>query len=118
MMMKNSIEENIQYYLAAWNAKERPVIKANLEKCLSADITYTDKNTAMIKGLEAFTNLIVHSYDKMPERTFSITSALDHFDNKGRYYWRVTFPGNNSKDGMDYIEYDGENKITAIVGFV
>ena len=117
-MMKNSIEENIQYYLAAWNEKERQLIKANLEKCLSADSTYTDKNTAAVKGLEAFTDLIVHSYDKMPEREFSITSALDHFDNKGCYYWRVTFPNKDAKEGMDYIEYNEENKITTIVGFV
>ena len=116
--MKNSIEETISYYLAAWNEKEKQAIKENLENCLSADFTYTDKNTPAVKGLEACTDLIFHSYDKIPERTFSIISQADHFYNKGRFYWRVTLPGKDARDCMDYFEYDEENKLTAIAGFV
>ncbi len=116
--MKQTIEESLQHYITGWNEQERPDIIAAFEKCLTAGCTYNDKNTPLINGLQGIADLAVQSLEKMPGRAFSRISEVDHFDNKGRYYWRVSFTNVGSRDCMDYIEFNDDNMISRIVGFV
>ena len=116
--MKQPIENAVQQYLAAWNTKDPSEVKAGFEKCLSANCTYTDKNTPAISGIKGFTDFVAASHKATPGRLFSLRSEPEYFSNKGRYFWSVSFPDKPTRDCMDFFEFDNDNFITAIVGFV
>ncbi|MFT3935684.1 MAG: hypothetical protein QM726_18800 [Chitinophagaceae bacterium] len=116
--MKQSIEETVQQYTDTWNLENADEIRAGFEKCLSPGCTYTDKNTPGFAGPQSFTDLAMKSHELSPGRRFTLTSVPEYFSNKGRYFWRVSFPDKPARDCMDYFEFNNENKITAIVGFV
>ena len=97
--------------------KDSKTIKAALEKCWTADGTYTDPSNPPIKGLDKIAAVIQGSQDKMPERWISLTSKVDFHDNSNRYKWLLTKKNGDKSEGMDYFEYDSENRITRIVSF-
>jgi hypothetical protein len=116
--MKQSIEQAVQQYTDTWNLEDENEIKAGFEKCLSANCTYTDKNTVGFSGPQNFTDLAMKSHGLYPGRIFSLVSVPEHFSNHGRYFWRVGFSDKTARDCMDYFEFDDAHMITAIVGFV
>ena len=117
IMNAQTIEESIAQYFVAWNEKGVKNIKAALEKCCTADGTYTDPSNPPMKGLDALSAVIQGSQDKMPERKISLTSKVDFHDNSGRYKWLLTKKNGDKSEGLDYFEYDSENRITRIVSF-
>lgn len=116
--MKQSIEENVQQYTNTWNLEDVDDIKAGFEKCLSSTCTYKDKNTPGVSGIQSFTDFVLGSHKIAPGRLFSLISEPEYFSHNGRYFWRVSYTDKAAKDCMDYFEFDEENKISAIVGFV
>ena len=70
-----------------------------------------------MKGLDGLAAVIQGSQDKMPERKISVTSKVDFHDNSGRYKWLLTKKTGDKSEGLDYFEYNSENRITRIVSF-
>lgn len=116
-MSKQTIEESIEQYVAAWNEKGTENIKAALEKCWTDDSTYADPNNAPTKGLDSLAMLIGRSHEQMPGRRFSPLSKPEFHHGSGCFKWRLTKKDGEARDGLDYFEYDSENRITRIVGF-
>jgi hypothetical protein len=112
-----TVEETITQYIQAWNEKGVEKIKAALGKCWVDDGTYTDPNNPPTKGFNGLAAVIQSSWDKMPERKFSQISKADFHHNSGRFKWLVTRKDGSKTEGLDYFEYDSENRITRIVGF-
>lgn len=117
IMNAQTVEESIAQYIVAWNEKGVKNIKAALEKCWTADGTYTDSNNPPMKGLDKLAAVIQGSQDKMPERKISVTSKVDFHDNSGRYKWLLVKKNGDKSEGLDYFEYDSENRIVRIVSF-
>jgi hypothetical protein len=115
--MKNIIE-TISKYVGAWDEKTPEAVKAAFQECCAAEITYTDKNTPPLHGIDALRDLVMSSHAKFPGRTFSVLTQPEYFDNQCYYSWGVTFPGKEEIAGRDFIEYNGEGLITRIVGFL
>jgi hypothetical protein len=115
--MKN-ITETVSRYVAAWDEKTPETVKAALLQCCAAEITYTDKQTPVIKGIDALVNLIMASHEKVPGRTFSVLTPPEYFDHHCYYSWGINIPGKGELAGRDYIEYNDENRITRIIGFL
>ena len=92
-------------------------MKAALEKCWTSDSTYADPNNLPTRGFDGLAALIQSSWDNMPERKFTQLSKVDFHHNSGRFKWLLTMKDGSTKEGLDYFEYDSENRITRIVGF-
>ena len=112
-----TVAETVAFYIEAWNQATPGAIRNNIEKCWAPNCTYTDKNTPLINGIDEIINLIIQSLEKLPVRTFILPAPPEYFDNCGRYRWTLQKPG-GGYDGMDYFEFNDENFITRIVGFV
>jgi hypothetical protein len=117
IMNAQTVEESITLYIQAWNEKGLKNIKAALEKCWTADGTYTDPNNPPIKGLDELAAVIQGSQEKMPDRKIAQTSKVDFHDNSGRYKWVLTKKNGDTSEGLDYFEYNSENRIVRIVSF-
>ena len=115
--MKN-MNETIERYTSAWNEKTIQDVKAAFADILANEITYQDKNTPLVTGMEAFVDLVMLSHDKVPGRTFSLSGEPEYFDHHCFYSWKINIPGHGEFAGKDYVEYNDENKLTKIIGFV
>jgi hypothetical protein len=115
--MKN-IEENIRNYVAAWNETTPEAISSAFEQCCSQDITYTDKNTPKFSGISQLTSLVMSAHEKFPGITFSVLTEPECFDGQAYYSWGVHFPDGVDRAGRDYMEYNEDQLITRIVGFL
>jgi len=112
-----SIEETILIYTSAWNENEREPIREKIGQCWSAEGTYTDKLTDTVTGRDAITELIISSYEKMGRRRFKVLAEPVTHHQSGRSRWLAIRPEGYPTEGMDYFEFDEQNRITRIVGF-
>jgi hypothetical protein len=112
-----TIEETILTYTSAWNETEREAINELISRCWAPEATFTDRVTDTITGREAITDLIIGSYKQMGPRTFKVLGAPDVHHNSGRFRWLAIRPEGYPVEGMDYFEFDSDNRITRIVGF-
>ncbi|MBB6130817.1 nuclear transport factor 2 family protein [Mucilaginibacter lappiensis] len=123
--MKN-ITDKISRYLSAWNEKTTESVKAAFLECCAPEITFTDREVStytddpdrLIKGIDELTDLVIASVAKIPSYTFSILTTPQYFDGHGLYSWGLQIPGQEVKVGWDYFQYNAENMITSIVGFL
>lgn len=111
------IEETILTYTSAWNETEREVILEKISKCWAPSGTYTDPLTDTITGPEAITDLIISSYGQMGPRTFQVLAEPQAHHQSGRFRWLAFRSEGYPVEGMDYFEFDSENRITRIVVF-
>jgi len=115
--MKN-IKETVELYTKAWNEETAAAVKLAFAQILADEITYQDKHTPLVKGIDAFVDLVMSSYEKVPGRSFSLLTEPEYFDHHCYYAWSIKIPGNGEFTGRDYVEYNDENKMTKIIGFV
>lgn len=111
------IKETILTYTSAWNETEREAILEKIRKCWVPGGTYTDPLTDTITGPDAVTDLIIGSYKQMGPRTFQVLAEPQVHHQSGRFRWLAIRPEGYPVEGMDYFEFDSENRITRIVGF-
>jgi hypothetical protein len=112
-----SIAETILIYTSAWNETEREAVREKIDQCWSAEGTYTDKLTDTITGPDAITELIIGSHVQMGPRTFKVLDEPETHHQSGRFHWLAIRPEGYPIPGMDYFEFDEQNRITRIVGF-
>jgi hypothetical protein len=112
-----NIENTILTYTSAWNETERDAIAEKISQCWARDATYTDPLTDTITGPDAIADLILSSYGQMGPRTFKVVAEPQVHHQSGRFRWLAIRPEGYPVEGMDYFEYDKENRITRIVGF-
>jgi hypothetical protein len=112
-----NIEESILTYTSAWNEKEREAILEKIGKSWAPEGTYTDRLTETITGPEAIADLIVSSYEQMGSRTFQVLAEPQTHHQSGRFRWLAIRAEGYPVEGMDYFEFNSENRITRIVGF-
>jgi hypothetical protein len=112
-----NIEETILTYTSAWNETEREAILEKINKCWAPVGTYTDPLTDIVTGPEAITNLIISSYGQMGPRTFQVLAEPQVHHQCGRFRWLAIRAEGYPVEGMDFFEFDSENRITRIVGF-
>jgi len=115
--MKN-LQENINQYVGAWNKKSEEEIRYDLEQSCAAQITYTDKNVTMTVGIDALMKLVISSHKMIPGRIFSVFDHVESFDNHATFRWGLNIPEKGDFLGRDYLQYDENNLITKIIGFV
>jgi hypothetical protein len=117
MENNQNIEETILTYTSAWNETEREAIMEKISQCWAPEGTYSDRLTDTITGPKAITDLIISSYGQMGPRTFQVLSEPQVHHQSGRFRWLAIKPEEYPVEGMDYFEFNSENRITRIVGF-
>jgi len=117
MENNEKIEDTILVYTSAWNETERGSILEKISQCWAPAGTYTDRLTDTITGREAIADLIISSYEQMGPRTFKVLAGPQTHHQSGRFRWLAIRPEGYPIEGMDYFEFDGEGRITKIVGF-
>lgn len=115
--MKN-MKETVERYTSAWNEKTAAEVKVAFTQILADEITYQDRQTPLVTGIDAFVDLVMSSHEKVPGRTFSLSTEPEYFDHHCYYSWSINIPGHGDFSGSDYVEYNDENKMTKIIGFV
>jgi len=113
-----NIKETVERYTDAWNKKTAEEVKAAFAQVLADTITYQDKNTPLVTGIDAFVDLVMSSHEKIPGRTFSLLTEPEYFQHHCYYSWGINIPGLGEFEGRDYAEYNDEHKLTQIIGFV
>ena len=113
-----NMTETVSRYVSAWNEKTPEAVKAALLESCVAGITYTDKQTPLIDGIDGLVKLIMSSHDLFPGRTFWVQTSPEYFGNHCYYTWGGNLPVKGDVIGHDYMQYNDENKITAIIGFL
>ena len=113
-----TLKETVERYTNAWNEKTAAEVKVAFTQILVDEITYQDKNTPLVTGIDAFVNLVMSSHEKAPGRTFSLLTEPEYFNHHCYYEWSINIPGKGVFTGRDYVEYNNENKMTTIIGFV
>jgi hypothetical protein len=111
-----SIEEKVALYIKAWNTKGSEEIKAVIKQCWTDKTTYVDHLTPMLSGGDAITALIESSEAKVPGRKFDLLKLEVH-NQTGLSKWLLTRIDGSTVEGQDFMEFDGENFITRVVGF-
>jgi hypothetical protein len=117
MENNQNIEETILTYTSAWNEIAREAILEKISKCWAPCGTYTDRITDTITGQDAIADLIISSYGQIGPRTFQVLAEPQVHHQSGRFRWLAIRPEGYPIEGMDYFEFDSENRITRIVGF-
>lgn len=113
-----NMKETAERYTSAWNEKTAEEVKNAFATVLADEITYQDKNTPLVTGIDAFVDLVMSSHEKVPGRTFSLLTEPEYFDGHCYYKWSINIPDIGEFAGRDYVEYNDENKMTKIIGFV
>ena len=116
-METQTVEKTIELYIEAWNKEGVENIKATLEKCWIAGGSYTDPHHEPTIGLDNLAQILQDSQDKYPGRKIEVGSKVDYHHGSGRYIWRFSQPNGRSAEGLDYFDYDAENRITRLVSF-
>lgn len=117
IMNTQTVEESIAQYIRAWDEKDPKKIEAALRKCWAADGTYTDPRSAPMKWTNGLVAVIEKSQKEMSDRKITQTSKLDVHHNSGRYEWDLVKKTGEKSEGLDYFEFDSDNRITRIVSF-
>ncbi|WP_443947105.1 nuclear transport factor 2 family protein [Pedobacter sp. AW1-32] len=112
------MKETVERYTSAWNQKTAEEVKTAFLQILSEEITYQDRQTPLITGIDAFVDLVMSSHEKVPGRRFSLPGEPEYFNQHCYYAWTIDIPGVGQFEGKDYVQYNDENKMTVIVGFV
>jgi hypothetical protein len=112
-----NIEETILTYTSAWNETEREAVLEKISTCWAPGGSYTDRLTDTITGQDAIADLIISSYGQMGPRKFQVLAEPPVHHQSGGFRWLAMKPEGYPVEGMDYFEFDSENRITRIVGF-
>ncbi len=115
-MNTQSLNESIERYFQAWNQTDIDTINTTLQSCWVAGGTYIDPLNALT-GVDGLAAIIQHTQDGVPGRIVTLTSRVDFYHGSGRYTWAFTKPNGDKTEGFDYIEYDGDNRLTRLVSF-
>jgi len=113
-----NIEETIITYTNAWNEPDREAIKEKISKCWAPDGIYTDNITDAIRGYDAIADFIFSSYEHLGPRKFHVLATPETHHQNGRFNWLAVREDGYPFQGMDFFEFDSENRITRIVGFI
>lgn len=116
-MNTQTIEDSIKQYIWAWNEKDPKKIEAALKKCWAADGIYTDPRSAPMKWTDGLVAIIEKSQATLPGRKINQTSKVDVHHGSGRYKWDLIKKDDERSEGLDYFEFDSDNRITRIVSF-
>jgi len=119
-------EQALANYSAAWNAPGAEAITAAFARCWTDRTTFTDTITNTIVGIAPMVQLVLDTAARYPGFTLHPVGDLDTHHTVGQFSWRMTAPDpivaagvdyGRELHGLDFVEFDADNRIARIVGF-
>ena len=115
--MKRSAQETIELYVNSWNNTTTDATRAAFAECWAADAKYTDPNFECIEAVDGIPHLSGVSEERLPGRKFHIVTPPQYHHGACFYTWGVYIPGQDERQGVDYVEFNDEMKISRLVSF-
>ncbi|WP_158799805.1 isomerase [Pedobacter sp. L105] len=112
----NNYANNRRINRAIWKSQEHSGI-GKYKSCWTQESTYVDSQNGPVKGLDGLAGLINGFHEQMPGQQIQQRSKVDAHHNGGRFSWENIQDNGEKIEGMDYFEYNDQNKITRIIGF-
>ncbi|WP_019506204.1 hypothetical protein [Pleurocapsa sp. PCC 7319] len=114
------IEQVIRDYLSAWNTSDQEQRSSIMSKVLASNCLYADSHLPdLIETPELHSQFIAQFRSKFPELKISLVSTPDIHHNFFRFRWQLTKPdGNIFTQGMFFGEFNQQQEIVKLVGFV
>lgn len=116
-MNTQTVEQTIEQYIRAWNEKEPEKIEAMLKKCWAANGAYVDPRYDPMQWTDGLVRIIAESQETLPDRRVNQVSKVDAHHSSGRYQWEVVMNNGDRTEGLDYVEFDSDNRIARLVMF-
>jgi len=114
---RETIVDNVEAYVAAWNEPDATARIRILQRCWAEDATYLDPN-ADLRGRDALAAHIAKMQAARPGARIEMMSGIDLHHNVVRFLWRLVRGDGSAGDvSIDFGEVDGNGKLTKIVGF-
>jgi hypothetical protein len=113
-------------YERAWTVPAEGNIRDELELCWTPDSTHVNPFTDTVQGIDGLTRLILDFPIIFPGAAFRIAGTPDLHHDVARFAWqlrstaRIRMLGRDfgfSVEGLDYVEFDKQNKIRKVVSF-
>ena len=112
-----SSEEIIDLYCQAWDEPDAARRDALLRQSLHESATYTDP-TVNVAGIAALSQHIEKVLARYPGSKIERLGALDRHHDVGRFAWRkVLADGTPLPEGIDFVDFGSDGRLTRIVGF-
>ncbi|WP_069166871.1 nuclear transport factor 2 family protein [Nocardia altamirensis] len=113
-----TLEQLIDTYCAAWSDADPQRRRALLSQVWADGATYTDP-TVHATGADELLAHIATVFARRPGTTVIRTSKVDAHHDVARFAWHVVLAdGTALPDGIDFVEFDGVERIRRIVGFM
>ncbi len=111
------IAKVVEDYFAMWNeadvARRREIIAGGWAE----DPTYKDPMVAA-DSREALVVMVDGVQAQFPGHRFSLTSAIDAYEDRARWNWQLAGPHGVIAAGVDYAELDGQGRLQQVTGFI
>jgi hypothetical protein len=108
----------IETYVLAWNATEASNRKTLLEKSFSNNGSYLDEHVPKpISNLEEMNEMITFFRSRLNHQLVVI-DAIDFHNNVFRFKWKLENDQGILSNGTFTGEFDSDNKIKKVVGFL
>lgn len=115
--LPGSLDAVVAVYGSAWNERDGEARLCALEASLTADATYVDP-TVDTATREALSDSIAEFLASVGDgASIDQTSALDARDGELRFRWEFRRDGATVIKGLDYMELDGDGRISSIRGY-
>ena len=114
----SSFEPLIQQYMSIWNETDKEVRLKQIEKTWNETANYVDPFVES-KGHEAINAMISGVQTQFPEHTFTLTGAVDGYQNNVRFSWDLVTPkGTILAQGSDFAMIAEDGRIQTVTGFI
>jgi hypothetical protein len=119
-------QRTLEAYEQAWAQSEEEKVRAWANECWTANSTYVNPLTDVVRGIDGLARLIMDYPVMFPDADFRSVRDPDVHHEYVRYAWRMSSTcriraqGKDYglvMDGVDIIEFDAEGKIKRVVAF-
>jgi hypothetical protein len=116
--------QTLEAYNRAWTESSEVEIRARLQECWTADSTYLNPFTDVVRGVQGLTRLIMDYPVIFPDAAMAPTSEPDVHHAFARPPWRLSSTApirilgsdfGHTMHGMDLVEFDANDKIKRVV---
>lgn len=111
------IAKVVEDYFAMWNETDTAQRRAIIADGWADVPRYKDPMVAA-DSREALLVMVDGVQAQFPGHRFSLTSAVDAYEDRARWNWQLAGPQGVVAEGVDYAELDAQGRLLRVTGFI